>query len=157
MQANRINKEKQVSFDRELCFYSDKFDELIKRSELANFSDEKLLLLLSETTNVFASLGGVIDHINKKIDAGKEDIDERWSRRVRTKALVIRHFIEAIKKERKDRKYTARDRNFRLLVEIELGRAETTKLLARAQEMTEEDWASLTSNRKGYFDPSLKD
>jgi hypothetical protein len=157
MQANQIDRRKQLSFDRELCFYSDKFNELIKRSELVKLSDEKLSLLLSEATNLFASLGGVIQDINKRIESGRDDIEERWSRRLRTKALVVKHFIDSIKKEQKDRKFTVRDRNFRLLVELRLGRAETGRLLARAQEMTEEEWAGLTGSRPGYFDPSTKD
>lgn len=151
MQTKVINrKASSASTERELSFFSDKFNVLIKRSDLADFSDDKLSLLLSEALSVYASLGGVIEEINKRMEFGDEDIDFNWSRRVRTKALVVKHFIDSIKKERKDKKLTRRDRNFRLLIEMRVGRVEISKLLAQADSMTEEEWAEFTSKMPGY-------
>jgi len=133
--------------DRELRFFSDNLNRLVKMSEIEELTEKEISVLVFEATAVYASLGGVIQDINARIDAGQE-IECNWSRRVRTKALITKHFLEALKRERKNRSAAQRDKCFRALVMTVLGVKETNVLMNRAKEMTEEDRLLLSRQLK---------
>lgn len=141
-----IDREER-QFEREICFFSDNLDRLVRMTEVEQLKDDEVSMLIRETTAVHASLGGVIQDINARMDSG-EEVEYSWSRRVRTKSLIVKRFLDALKKEKKDRSIIQRDKCFRTLIMTILGVKETNVLINKANKMTEEEREELNRQLK---------